>query len=46
LAVELYRGLPEELMRFAEMQILAGLLKLQREGQVAAVDGSAWRRNP
>jgi glyoxylase-like metal-dependent hydrolase (beta-lactamase superfamily II) len=33
LAVELYRGLPANLMRFAELQVLAGLLKLQREGR-------------
>jgi glyoxylase-like metal-dependent hydrolase (beta-lactamase superfamily II) len=31
---EIYRGLPEKLRRFAELQILAGLIKLQREGRV------------
>jgi glyoxylase-like metal-dependent hydrolase (beta-lactamase superfamily II)/8-oxo-dGTP pyrophosphatase MutT (NUDIX family) len=41
-AVEMYRGLPAALMRFAEMQVLAGLHKLQREGRAAA-DGDAWR---
>ncbi len=46
LAVEMYRGLPVPLMRFAEMQILAGLHKVQREGRAVEVDGSAWRRNP
>ena len=43
LAVEMYRGLPAPLMRFAEMQILAGLLKLQREGRAEAA-GDGWRR--
>lgn len=42
----LYRGLPSNLMRFAEMQIQAGLLKLQAEGR-AQPDGNArantWR---
>src|SRR5207244_12540319 len=45
LAQELYRGLPEALVRFAELQILAGLMKLQDEGRVQAVgDGPerAW----
>jgi glyoxylase-like metal-dependent hydrolase (beta-lactamase superfamily II)/8-oxo-dGTP pyrophosphatase MutT (NUDIX family) len=42
LAVELYRGLPAKLMRFAEMQIQAGLLKLQREGRATAT-GQEWR---
>jgi glyoxylase-like metal-dependent hydrolase (beta-lactamase superfamily II) len=42
LAVEMYRGLPEPLMRFAEMQVLAGLHKLQREGRAVAA-GNAWR---
>jgi glyoxylase-like metal-dependent hydrolase (beta-lactamase superfamily II) len=41
LAVELYRGLPAPLMRFAEMQIMAGLQKLQREGRVHPV-GDEW----
>jgi hypothetical protein len=43
--VELYRGLPAELMRFVEMQALAGLHKLQGEDQVGTAEGSAWRRN-
>jgi glyoxylase-like metal-dependent hydrolase (beta-lactamase superfamily II) len=46
LALEMYRGLPADLMRFAEMQVTAGLHKLQREGRAAAVNGNAWRRNP
>jgi len=46
LTVELYRGLPAELMRFAEMQIRAGLHKLEREGKAIAGDGDAWRINP
>ncbi len=45
LAMELYRGLPEDLMRFAEMQIQAGLHKLQHEGRAVAVDVSGWRQN-
>lgn len=46
LALEMYRGLPESLMRFAEMQIQAGLHKLQNEGRAvlsAAGDGR-WQR--
>jgi endoribonuclease LACTB2 len=43
LAVELYRGLPADLMRFAEMQIQAGLHKLQCEGR-AGVDAERWQR--
>jgi glyoxylase-like metal-dependent hydrolase (beta-lactamase superfamily II)/8-oxo-dGTP pyrophosphatase MutT (NUDIX family) len=38
LALEMYRGLPSALLRFAEMQVLAGLQKLQREGRAIAVD--------
>jgi glyoxylase-like metal-dependent hydrolase (beta-lactamase superfamily II)/8-oxo-dGTP pyrophosphatase MutT (NUDIX family) len=45
LVVELYRGLPPELMRFADMQIRAGLHKLQHEGRAVAVEGDAWRRS-
>jgi glyoxylase-like metal-dependent hydrolase (beta-lactamase superfamily II)/8-oxo-dGTP pyrophosphatase MutT (NUDIX family) len=33
LAREMYRGVPDELMRFANMQVQAGLIKLQREGR-------------
>ncbi|HZT80651.1 MAG TPA: MBL fold metallo-hydrolase, partial [Gemmataceae bacterium] len=46
LAVELYRGLPANLMRFAEMQVVAGLYKLRQEGRAEEVaDGPepAWR---
>ena len=32
-AAELYRGLPQEVMRFARLQTEAGLLKLRREGR-------------
>jgi glyoxylase-like metal-dependent hydrolase (beta-lactamase superfamily II) len=43
LATELYRGLPEKMMRFAEMQVAAGLHKLKNEGRaVAALDGNTW----
>ncbi len=46
LALELYRGLPAELMRFAEMQIRAGLHKLQREGRAVATDKDrSWKVN-
>jgi glyoxylase-like metal-dependent hydrolase (beta-lactamase superfamily II) len=38
LAEELYRGLPAPLMRFAEMQIAAGLQKLEREGRAKHLD--------
>lgn len=44
LAVELYRGLPADSMRFADMQIRAGLHKLQREGRAVAVDAERWER--
>jgi glyoxylase-like metal-dependent hydrolase (beta-lactamase superfamily II)/8-oxo-dGTP pyrophosphatase MutT (NUDIX family) len=42
LAQTLYKGLPEKMMRFAEMQVLAGLQKLLREGRVESskIDGS------
>lgn len=43
LAAELYKGLPQPLVRFAELQVLAGLQKLQREGR-AEVKGDDWRR--
>jgi ribonuclease/clavin/mitogillin len=46
LALELYRGLPAELMRFAEMQVRAGLHKLQREGRAASVEAESWTRTP
>jgi glyoxylase-like metal-dependent hydrolase (beta-lactamase superfamily II)/8-oxo-dGTP pyrophosphatase MutT (NUDIX family) len=36
LAVELYKGLPPNLMRFAEWQVRAGLQKLQSEGRIEA----------
>lgn len=44
LAMELYRGLPPELMRFAEMQIQAGLHKLQGEGRAVASGDHIWQR--
>jgi glyoxylase-like metal-dependent hydrolase (beta-lactamase superfamily II)/8-oxo-dGTP pyrophosphatase MutT (NUDIX family) len=44
LAPELYKGLPEPLMRFAKLQILAGLIKLQREGRAEqSEDRTAWK---
>jgi glyoxylase-like metal-dependent hydrolase (beta-lactamase superfamily II) len=47
LAPELYKGTPAALMRLAELQILAGLRKLEAEGKVEAVGegaSAAWRR--
>ncbi len=47
LAAAIYTGLPPALMRFAEVQVLGGLLKLQREGRAAPVPcpgDAAWRR--
>jgi glyoxylase-like metal-dependent hydrolase (beta-lactamase superfamily II) len=43
LAVTVYRGLPNHLMRLAEMQVLAGLQKLEREGR-ASCEGENWVR--
>jgi glyoxylase-like metal-dependent hydrolase (beta-lactamase superfamily II)/8-oxo-dGTP pyrophosphatase MutT (NUDIX family) len=45
LTAELYRGLPNELVRLAEAQTLAGLLKLQGEGR-AVRDGDQWSVQP
>jgi len=42
LAVELYKGLPPGMMRFAQLQTLAGLQKLQREGRAEPVT-QGWR---
>jgi glyoxylase-like metal-dependent hydrolase (beta-lactamase superfamily II) len=41
LAQEMYRGAPTEVMPYAEKQVLAGLLKLEREGR-AARNGTAY----
>ena len=41
LALDLYRGLPSSLMPLAELQTLAGLDKLRREGRVATGD-AGW----
>jgi glyoxylase-like metal-dependent hydrolase (beta-lactamase superfamily II) len=49
LAAALYKGLPAGLTRLAELQTLAGLLKLQRDGRVEPVGegaGQAWRLRP
>jgi glyoxylase-like metal-dependent hydrolase (beta-lactamase superfamily II)/8-oxo-dGTP pyrophosphatase MutT (NUDIX family) len=49
LAVAVYRGLPAKLMKYAEMQVAAGLQKLEREGRaeaVATAAGPAWRGRP
>ena len=46
LAKEMYRGLPAEMMRFAEWQVLAGLQKLKNEGRAsAALDGTMWLKS-
>jgi glyoxylase-like metal-dependent hydrolase (beta-lactamase superfamily II)/8-oxo-dGTP pyrophosphatase MutT (NUDIX family) len=42
LVVELYPGLPGELRELAELQVLAGLQKLQREGR-AEPAGDGWQ---
>jgi hypothetical protein len=43
LARDLYRGLPAGLMPLAELQLLAGLQKLGREGRAARA-GTGWCR--
>lgn len=42
LAVEIYKGVPENLMKFARLQTLAGLRKLHAEGRVTT-DGTGER---
>ncbi len=42
LAIEMYRGLPAKLMRFAEMQVAAGLRKLEREGRAKTSNSAEW----
>jgi endoribonuclease LACTB2 len=42
LTLELYKGVPSNLIRLAELQMLAGLQKLQREGRAEPV-GDGWR---
>lgn len=44
LAQELYMGLPPQVMRFAELQVLAGLHKLHREGRAHCEKGDVWTR--
>jgi glyoxylase-like metal-dependent hydrolase (beta-lactamase superfamily II) len=39
---EVYKGVPEPMMKFARLQLLAGLEKLEREGK-AMRDGEQWR---
>jgi glyoxylase-like metal-dependent hydrolase (beta-lactamase superfamily II) len=43
LAVVMYRGLPAKVMRFAEMQVLAGLQKLEQENRVRPFDDGRWQ---
>ncbi len=42
LAEEMYRGAPAEVMPYAEMQVLAGLLKLRQEGRAVEVGDVTW----
>jgi glyoxylase-like metal-dependent hydrolase (beta-lactamase superfamily II)/8-oxo-dGTP pyrophosphatase MutT (NUDIX family) len=45
LVQELYQGLPPQMMRFAELQVLAGLHKLHEEGRVQPAQsekGEVW----
>jgi endoribonuclease LACTB2 len=42
LAPVLYRGVPEALWRFARAQLLAGLIKLEREQRVRRIDEERW----
>jgi glyoxylase-like metal-dependent hydrolase (beta-lactamase superfamily II)/8-oxo-dGTP pyrophosphatase MutT (NUDIX family) len=41
LAMELYKGVPDELIRFARLQVLAGLQKLEAEGRAKAIGDQA-----
>jgi glyoxylase-like metal-dependent hydrolase (beta-lactamase superfamily II)/8-oxo-dGTP pyrophosphatase MutT (NUDIX family) len=43
LAQELYKGLTPKMMRFAELQLLAGLYKLRREGRAVATPENQWK---
>jgi glyoxylase-like metal-dependent hydrolase (beta-lactamase superfamily II) len=42
LLIEVYKGVPEPLMKFARLQLQAGLEKLQREGRVI-MNGNGWQ---
>jgi glyoxylase-like metal-dependent hydrolase (beta-lactamase superfamily II)/8-oxo-dGTP pyrophosphatase MutT (NUDIX family) len=44
LTLELYRGLPSNLMQLAELQMLAGLHKLRHQGQVEMTPEQGWIR--
>jgi glyoxylase-like metal-dependent hydrolase (beta-lactamase superfamily II) len=44
LAVELYKGLTPKMMRFAELQVRAGVAKLEREGRIVAIATSNQER--
>lgn len=41
LLVEVYKGVPEPMIKFARLQLLAGLQKLEREGKAIA-NGDDW----
>jgi hypothetical protein len=41
LLVEVYKGVPKPLMKFARLQLLAGLQKLQGEGEIEVVGESS-----
>ncbi len=42
LAPELYKGVSDAILRFAKLQMLAGLLKLEAEGRVRRGDDGIW----
>jgi ribonuclease/clavin/mitogillin len=42
LLVEVYKGVPEPMMKFARLQLLAGLQKLEREGKALA-NSDMWQ---
>jgi glyoxylase-like metal-dependent hydrolase (beta-lactamase superfamily II)/8-oxo-dGTP pyrophosphatase MutT (NUDIX family) len=47
IAATLYKGLQPSMMRFAELQVLAGLKKLEQEGKVEAAqagNGDLWHK--
>jgi glyoxylase-like metal-dependent hydrolase (beta-lactamase superfamily II) len=46
LAAELYKGLPSQLRRLAELQVQAGLEKLRREGRAEEAGGGWGLRTP
>jgi glyoxylase-like metal-dependent hydrolase (beta-lactamase superfamily II)/8-oxo-dGTP pyrophosphatase MutT (NUDIX family) len=43
LAAVIYKGVPEDLMKFAQLQTLAGLQKLESEGRAVHDDEDRWK---